>query len=313
MTAAAEPAHGPRLARWLRAMRLQFYPMTWLAYSLGAVAAAGGAALQSSIYWLGFAVLVLLEMATVFTNELVDYDSDRRNAHAGPFNGGSRVLVEGAISARALRRGAVIVIGGALLLAGVTMALAPSGSALAAGAVVAVFGAMALGYTLPPPMLAYRGAAEFTVAATHSTGPVLLGHLLQGGALLAPAPWLLSVPLLLGILPAITLAAIPDSEADRAVGKRTLAVRRGSQRAALAAQVQAGLALAAALAVSLLLGPVYGSWGLALVALHATGLAVLLQRYRRTGAPVTRIDGLLVTALTFLFWFVLLPLLVLAR
>src|SRR5690606_10320355 len=74
---------------WLRALRLQFYPMTWVAYALGAVVAGGGQALGTRLFWIGYAALFLLEAATVFVNEIVDYRSDRRNVNHGPFTGGS--------------------------------------------------------------------------------------------------------------------------------------------------------------------------------------------------------------------------------
>lgn len=312
MTAGTPAARGGghRTAVWLRAMRLQFYPMTWLAYSLGAVAALPGAPLDTAAYATGFAVLVLLEMATVFTNELADYDTDRRNAYAGPFNGGSRVLTEGRLTVSALRTGAGVAFAGALTAVTLMLAAAPPGQAWAAAAIVAGFGALALSYTLPPLRLAYRGAAEITVAVTHSTGPVLLGYVLQGGTGLTPLPWLLSLPLLVAILPSILLAGIPDSAADRTVAKRTCAVRRGAQRAARLAQTAVLAALLTAALVAWAVGPVYGTLGAA-VGLHGLVLLALLQRYRHRDAPIGRIDILMVTALSYLFWFAVLPLVVL--
>src|SRR5690606_17097173 len=42
---------------WLVALRLQFYPSTWLVYALGAVAAAGTAAFNRAEFWLGYLTL----------------------------------------------------------------------------------------------------------------------------------------------------------------------------------------------------------------------------------------------------------------
>lgn len=42
-----------RVAAWLAALRLQFYPMTWIAYSVGALAATVGAPLAMRPYLLG--------------------------------------------------------------------------------------------------------------------------------------------------------------------------------------------------------------------------------------------------------------------
>jgi 4-hydroxybenzoate polyprenyltransferase len=64
---------------------------------------------------------------------------------------------------------------------------------------------------------------------------------LQGGSWRDAAPWWLSLPLGLSILPAILLSSVPDLDADRQAGKRTLAVRHGPR-------VAIGLAAAAALA-----------------------------------------------------------------
>ena len=85
-----------KLAPWLRIMRLQFYPLSFVAYSLGtAMAGAKGLGFTLNTYLLGYAYLFLLELCAVLSNELWDLPMDRINRNASPFNGGSRVLVEG--------------------------------------------------------------------------------------------------------------------------------------------------------------------------------------------------------------------------
>src|SRR5262249_31892690 len=101
---------GERLRRgaraWLAALRLHVYPRAGAAYGIG-----GAGALQASgtfdaaAFWLGWLSLFCLEALTVFTNEYFDIESDRRNANYGPFTGGSRVLVEGRITAARMRAG----------------------------------------------------------------------------------------------------------------------------------------------------------------------------------------------------------------
>ena len=97
--------HGPRrpirrrlhaVGRWLLAVRPQFYPMSALAYTLGALMAAGS--LKLMIFLLGLVAMVGLKVATVLTNDLYDVDSDARNRFFSPFNGGGRSLQEGAVS-----------------------------------------------------------------------------------------------------------------------------------------------------------------------------------------------------------------------
>jgi 4-hydroxybenzoate polyprenyltransferase len=133
---------------------------------------------------------------------------------------------------------------------------------------------------------------------------VLAGWMAQGAAPAERLPWLLSLPLACAILPSIILAGIPDREADLQVGKGTLAVRLGARGAALVALGAAGAAALLALAAPAVV-PAFG--GLAWFALpHALLLAWLVVR--RRGALHGRIDALLVASLTFMVWFVLVPL-----
>ncbi len=118
--------HGHALARyasaWATALRLQFYPMTFLAYTMGALAAvrAGEATWNAWVFWLVYLTLFLLEAATVFINDIFDRESDLRNENYGPFTGGSRVLVTQRLSRRALGIGA----GLALSLAAIVLLVA---------------------------------------------------------------------------------------------------------------------------------------------------------------------------------------------
>ncbi|MGH6916511.1 MAG: NAD(P)H-dependent oxidoreductase, partial [Geminicoccaceae bacterium] len=228
---------GQKLGRgvlaWLQALRLQFYPMTWLAYLLGALLAAIGGGLDYAAFWWGLAALAFLEAATVFSNDLLDLPGDRINLNFGPFTGGSRVLVDGMLTVPQARRA----IGAALLL---TLAcaggvLATTADPAASGVLLLAMAALALGYTVQPLALSHRGLGELDVGLTHATGAILCGFVLQGGALGDPAPWLLSLPLTLAVLPSIILAGVPDRDADRAIGKGTLAVRLGVRGAYLLA------------------------------------------------------------------------------
>ncbi|ELY98638.1 NAD(P)H-dependent oxidoreductase [Natrialba asiatica] len=299
-----------RTTAWLKALRLQFYPMAWAAYTIGALAAAGSSDAVSSLpYWLGFTFLFFLEAATVLSNEFIDYPSDRENAFAGPFTGGSGVLVDGELDFAALRRG----IGVALLFA-----VGAGGAALAVGlgstpltaAVMIALGALALGYTLPPLEFSYRTLGELDVALTHSTGVLLCGYVVQGGAATDPLPWLLSIPFLLAVLPSITLAGIPDRSADRSADKETIAVRFGIDGAATVAAATALLAsltgvVWAALGIG---GGLYGPL-VALSVPHALALVWLLRTRLGNRTTPARIDGLMVASLSFLVWFAIVPLL----
>src|SRR5699024_6928233 len=239
--------HGRRLRRqasaWLQALRLQFYPMSWAAYTIGALAAAGTGAFATAAYWWGYLCLFALEAATVFANDYFDYASDRRNRAAGPFNGGSRILVDKALSFHELRSGFAVALIAALVCAAFALYLAPRPGVMAA-LFMLVF-VLSLGYTIPPLKLCYRALGELDVAITHSVVVLFVGYLLQGGTWLNAVPWLLSLPLGISILPAIILSALPDRHADAAAGKGTLPVRLGTRPATW-------LALASALAAAIL-------------------------------------------------------------
>ena len=94
-----------RLFVWLAALRLQFYLMTWMAYTVGALATSAGKPMSMTPYLLGNLTLFVLEAATVFLNDWFDFDSDRSNRNAGPFTEGSRVLVDGRLGRAAIRKG----------------------------------------------------------------------------------------------------------------------------------------------------------------------------------------------------------------
>lgn len=301
-----------RLFSWLAALRLQFYPMTWIAYTVGALAASAGEPVSMTPYMLGYLTVFLVEAATVFLNEWFDFDSDRRNRNAGPFNGGSRVLVNGRLDHAAMRMGIGLSILGAAAALVALLASAPAASASATAALYALFAALALVYTVPPLKFSHRGLGELDVALTHSAGAIMAGYVAQGGGWTDAAPWLLALPLGVSVLPSILLSGCPDREADHAAGKRTLAVilgKKGAVRLAMAASLAAPI-LAALLSLAredlaALLG-----WGTAGGAVHAVWLFRRLQRFTAGEMP-ERIDGAIVLALTFMLWFSVPPLIIL--
>ncbi|MBK8162962.1 MAG: NAD(P)H-dependent oxidoreductase [Gammaproteobacteria bacterium] len=292
---------------WIRAMRLQFYPMTWLAYTLGAGMAHGVGVFAQPVYWLGYLAVFLLEFAAVLINEYVDYDSDRRNRNFSPFNGGSRVLVDGALSFAEVRYGLAFALTG-FAASGLLLSAAGGVPAATLGALCVSGVILCLGYTSPPLRFCWRGLGEVVVALTHSFLAVVCGWLLLGGPAADPLPWMLGLPLFWSILPAITLSAIPDLEADSAVGKRTLVAELGAGRALVfcMAAVVAAAAFALAWQVLGIGGDSYAGIGW-FVLPHAALLLVMLQRYRRRYRRPTRINGLMATALSYILWFVAVP------
>jgi 1,4-dihydroxy-2-naphthoate octaprenyltransferase len=283
--------------------------MAWVAYTIGAWAARHRVGTFSPrIYWLGYICLFLTEALTVISNEWFDQGTDRLNQNAGPFNGGSRVLVERNLDPDSVRRA---MLGLALLLGLGLTALAVALPTLAGPGFwcLIVLCLLALSYTIPPLNFIYRGLGELDVAFTHSIGVILCGYLLQSGNWRNPFPWLIGLPLFFATLAAITLSALPDHEADAAVSKRTWAVLLGRRGAAWAA---IGFTAAAAISgVAWRWRGLYGGLsGLAvwLAVAHGLLLARAILRYLGQGAPCSRINGIMALALSYILWFGLIPL-----
>lgn len=292
---------------WLVALRLQFYPMTFLAYLIGALLVASPGGFNHLLFWLGYLFMFTLEAATVFSNDLFDFESDRRNRFWGPFNGGSRILHQGAMTQRRLWIGAALAFALAMLVAGGLIAVSSSPwlvAGLCAGLAV-----LAIGYTIPPLKLSYRTLGEVDVGITHSLMPILLGMALQGGSIAGPEPWLIAAPMCLSILPAIILSGVPDHDADKAVSKVTVVVRFGIRNAfSIAAVLVLAAAVSAILLQFVLLPGIYGVFPTVVIAAHAAVLVVRLVKERDKNAVPRRIDGTMVLALSFILWFCILPL-----
>ena len=296
-------------ATWLRAIRLQFYPMTWVAYAAGAYGAASmGYTFDSAAFWIGYVWIFLLEVATVLSNDYFDFSTDQQNKFFSPFTGGSRVIVEKLLSFKEMRRGIIAALALSLIAAGCLLFIT-SASVLSALLVIVSLFILALGYTVPPLKLSYRGLGEIDVGITHSFCVIICGYVFQGANVDDPFPWLLSVPLFLAILPSIILGGIPDYEADKAASKNTLAVRLGRKGAAKLAMCFTILAAVAGVAWEQL-DIVPGAFGNAIYAVipHAAVLLVLLYRYIKSSSPSSRIDALMVASLTYLLWFGIIPL-----
>ena len=290
------------VGRWVLAVRPQFYPMSVLSYTIGALMVAGSIDLLT--FLLGLVAMVGLKIATVLTNDIHDFESDVRNRFHGPFSGGGRSLQEGGLSFAEMWHGASVALGISALAALALLFVVPAPMVVLI--VLVVLAVLALGYTVPPLKLSHRGLGELDVALTHGPGVLILGHVVQGGDVFSGQAWFLALVIGLAVLPAILLAGIPDRTADREAGKMTLVVRLGTARTVRLAISFLALSAIGALALTISLVPVGPA--LALIALpNAAGLIWLLLRYHGEGAPERRIDLLLGLSLLYIAWFVIVP------
>ncbi len=294
---------------WFKAIRFQFYPMTFIAYAAGAVAAGQmGYGFSPLIFWIGYLWLFLLELVTVLSNDYVDFPSDVQNRYFSPFSGGSRVMVDKLLSQKEVRYGIMIALG--LCFGALALVLSEARGAFSTMMITCfALTVITIGYTVPPLRLSYRGLGEATVAFTHSFAVIICGYIFQGGRVADQFPWLLSLPLFLSVLPSIMLAGIPDHDADKSVSKNTLAVLLG-KRSVVRLAIVFTLTAAMLVVVYQLFEVQESAFTnlLFFVIPHALLIVYLLSKYLRNPTPPSRIDGLLVAALSYILWFGLIPL-----
>ncbi len=298
------------LVSWLKILRLQFYPMTWLAYTIGAFAAWQRTGEYSShVYWLGYLWIFLIEVMTVLANEYFDFGSDRINRNAGPFNGGSRVLVDAELGVRTLWSGMAGVgpaAGGQLVFAvaqrggDIGLGLFPAGPGRGRGRGLYLSAAEA---RLPGPRRAQRG---------HH--PQLRGDRLRVRA----ADRSVGRPLYLDHRHS---AVLRHPGGDHPVGDPRLRCRQGRGQedpcghAGTAAGGPGGHGLYGGAAVTGVLWQQYGlyagvsGWLVYLTIPHGLRLCYAIYGYLARGAPCVRINNIMVLALTYIIWFGLIPML----
>lgn len=228
LSARVPAAQAGSLKAWLQAARLHMHSIGFAPLMLGSIAAW----YEHGVFdWLRFtlATLVglLLHVATTYTNDAMDVETDRINHARGQFNGGSGVVVEGLLSSDHLLYGTACAVGLALILTFfMILGLGVHWIVL----VLFAWGVLAgVGYSLPPLQVAYRGGGELLVLVTYSFALVLAGYFVQAGPTVTALPWALALPIGLAVFATITVTQFPDREPDRQAGKRSLVILLGER------------------------------------------------------------------------------------
>ena len=189
----------------------------------GAMAVAQGV-FHAPAFLIALVGALLLQVATNLINEYADW---RRGSDRFKQAGQGMTIAQGVLAPRSVLAGAWLSLGGGVL-AGLLL-LAREGPALWASPLlwIGIGGVVvAVSYTAGPWPLSRMGLGE--VAAGVFMGPLMvLGAWYVQAGCIDRGPALASLPLALMVAAILHANNLRDMEADRAVGKRTLAVRFG--------------------------------------------------------------------------------------
>ena len=208
-------------AYWLMARPLMLVSVV-MVYVLGnLIARAMGHPIESNAFLWGLASLLPTSISIHYVNEYADYETDMLTSRTA-FSGGSQVLPKGLITRQAVLRGAWM-----MLIMGIAIALLALGAGNLNITALFVLGIGAFGgwmYSLPPLVLAWRGWGEVDNALLGGIVLTLFGYVVQARIL----NWwivVISLPFALMVFNTLLATTWPDRDADRQVGKYTLATR----------------------------------------------------------------------------------------
>ena len=229
------PGNIPVGRLWVQAFRAPF-----LLASLIPGVVAGLAAWQAGyaidLPYLGLALLGLafIHMGTNMANDAWDFRSgnDLAVRHLNPFAGGGRVLFRGVLDPKAHLAVAIafLALGSVIGLYFVFRAIGwPAGAPLLVLGILGV--TFSYFYVAPPFRLAHHGLGEIAVGLAF--GPIaVLGTYFVLTRAFDPPAIVLSITFGLLVAGILWINEIPDIPADSSVGKRTVVVRLGADRAA---------------------------------------------------------------------------------
>ncbi len=218
--------HKPRQSLTLG--RIKFLSYSPILYGLGAtIATFRGEEFSLYYFALGQIIVWVVHMMTHFYNEYYDFDSDILNQHPSPWTGGSRILPKG-----------ILRLEDSLILAILTTILSLFLSTLMPSQTTFLVCLLAIllswGYSAPPLAFCRRGLGELITTVVLNILTPVLGFLLQNGNLIPGRTRdLLLVLFPLAIIEFIRMMVMnmPDRDCDAAVGKDTLIVKIGMDKA----------------------------------------------------------------------------------
>jgi 1,4-dihydroxy-2-naphthoate octaprenyltransferase len=214
---------------WVHALRAPFLTASLIPALLGAFAAfsrTGHLDLGRLGPTLGGVLCVHLgaNLANDFFDEATG--CDRLNPDPTPFSGGSRVIQDGLLSAKAVLAASLAFFGAGAVQGLWLNHVVPGNGVLVLGLLGILCGVV---YTAVPVKLSYRGLGEILVFLAFGPLVVAGSYLCQAGTLDGVA-FLVSIPAGLLVTAILLINEVLDVEWDSRAGKRTLVVALGERR-----------------------------------------------------------------------------------
>ncbi len=205
---------------WFQASRPPFYIATLIPLTLGWVVAGEAGSWHP---WRFVLINLAAFMVHLATNLANDYFDHFQGTDTGASIGGSRVIQEHKITPETLKRVIILLYTGSFIVA-CYMMNAYQMWGLAPILLFSFFSS--LFYVAPPIRYGYHGLGEVFVGI--NMGPIMVvGTYWVIAGRPDWIPFYLSLPIGLMVASILYYQSIPDIDTDRAVGKRTLAVRLG--------------------------------------------------------------------------------------
>lgn len=219
-----------RAKTFIRITRAPFLTAVVVPVLLGTAVAWREGAFHLGYFCLTLLGAVCIQLGLDMSNDYFDHLSgnDEINKELTPFSGGSRVIQDGTLSAKQVLAGAL-----AFYLAGIAIGLYLSWTRGWTILWIGLAGVLMAFFHNAPPVNLYRlapGIGELAVGLGFGPIALLGAYYVQAQALSLAAVWI-SIPVGLLIAAVLYINEFPDHDADQAVGKKTLVVVLGRQRA----------------------------------------------------------------------------------
>lgn len=214
----------------MTAARLPFLTATFVPIVLGTAIAWYQRGSFNFLYFIvAVASVSLAHIGTNLTNDYYDHLSgnDEANPHFSPFSGGSRVIQDGRIEAKHVLYAALLSFAAATALGIWLVLMTQKVGVLALGFLGLLCGFF---YTASPMRIGYHSLGELAVGFGFGPLTLLGAYWIQTFSIdLVPAAASLPIGILITLV--LLINEFPDYDADKAVGKRTLVVSLGKERA----------------------------------------------------------------------------------